>query len=76
MSSNPTSAQQTEEPVSGVQGQGTQSEPYDQGNQADQAAGPGIEPPSGKQGKGTAEDPYDGGNEPGELPSILLTVNG
>lgn len=55
----------SQEPPSGFQGKGTQDEPFDQGNQAEQAAGPGIEPPSGKQGPGTAEKPYDQGNQPG-----------
>lgn len=59
------SAKPDQEPISGVTGKGTQDQPYDQGNQAEQAAGPGIEPPSGKQGKGTADKPFDGGNQPG-----------
>jgi len=54
-----------DEPVSGVQGAGTADRPYDQGNQAEQAAGPGIEPPSGQTGKGTPTQPYDQGNQPG-----------
>lgn len=54
-----------QEPPSGIQGKGTQDQPFDQGNQDEQAAGPGIEPPSGKQGPGTADKPYDGGNQPG-----------
>lgn len=58
-----------EEPVSGVQGAGTADQPYDQGNQPEQAAGPGIEPPSGQTGKGTATEPYDQGNQPGRRSS-------
>ncbi|KAJ9651640.1 hypothetical protein H2198_009083 [Neophaeococcomyces mojaviensis] len=60
-----------EEPVSGVQGAGTADQPYDQGNQPEQAAGPGIEPPSGQTGKGTATEPYDQGNQPENKPSII-----
>jgi len=58
-----------EEPPSGIQGQGTRSAPYDQGNQPEQNAtvgteGTGTEPPSGQQGSGTINEPYDGGNQP------------
>jgi len=56
-------AQSGEEPVSGVQGKGTVSDPYDRGN-AMEPAELGQEPPSGVQGKGTATEPYDGGNAP------------
>lgn len=54
------------EPVSGLQGKGTATEPYDQGN-ADDPVLSGEEPPSGVQGEGTTTDPYDGGNAPGEF---------
>ncbi|EXJ84457.1 hypothetical protein A1O3_05125 [Capronia epimyces CBS 606.96] len=60
-------AQSGEEPLSGIQGEGTADDPYDQGN-VEQPAESGEEPPSGIQGKGTATDPYDGGNAP-ENPS-------
>ncbi|KAK5237526.1 hypothetical protein LTR99_004701 [Exophiala xenobiotica] len=61
------------EPVSGLQGKGTATEPYDQGNADDTAvagvgnssiAAPqsGVEPVSGLQGKGTVTEPYDQGN--------------
>ncbi|EAS28113.1 uncharacterized protein CIMG_09317 [Coccidioides immitis RS] len=45
-----------EEPISGVKGEGTPSDPYDAGNVT------GDEPISGVQGQGTASDPYDAGN--------------
>ena len=54
-----------EEPPSGFQGKGTVDEPYDQGNQPEQAAGPGTKPPAGKQGAGTVGKPFDQGNQPG-----------
>lgn len=60
------SAQSGVEPVSGLQGSGTVTDPYDQGN-ADDIVTSGSEPPSGIQGKGTATEPYDGGNAPGML---------
>ncbi|KAJ4305937.1 hypothetical protein N0V90_001470 [Kalmusia sp. IMI 367209] len=56
------------EPVSGVQGKGTATEPYDQGNAADPTdpttsnETAGKEPVSGLQGKGTATEPFDQGN--------------
>jgi len=56
-------AQSGVEPVSGLQGKGTATDPYDQGN-ADDPVLSGEEPPSGVQGEGTATDPYDGGNAP------------
>ncbi len=59
-------AQSGVEPVSGLQGKGTATEPYDQGN-ADDPVLSGEEPPSGVQGQGTTTDPYDGGNAPGEF---------
>lgn len=65
-----------QEPPSGIQGKGTQNEPYDQGNQPEQAAGPGIEPPSGQTGPGTATKPYDQGNQPGELGCELMMFVG
>ncbi|KAI1611130.1 hypothetical protein EDD36DRAFT_443213 [Exophiala viscosa] len=55
--------QSGEEPVSGLQGKGTVTEPYDQGN-AEDPVRTGEEPPSGIQGKGTTTEPYDGGNAP------------
>jgi hypothetical protein len=64
-------AQSGEEPVSGVQGKGTATDPYDAGNSTDPApALSGEEPPSGIQGKGTATEPYDGGNAPGKYMNI------
>lgn len=45
-----------EEPISGVKGEGTPSDPYDAGNVT------GNEPISGVKGQGTASDPYDAGN--------------
>ncbi|KIW11969.1 hypothetical protein PV08_09243 [Exophiala spinifera] len=65
------SAQSGVEPVSGLQGSGTATDPYDQGN-ADDLVTSGSEPPSGIQGKGTATDPYDGGNAP-ENPSVSVS---
>ncbi len=59
-------AQSGVEPVSGLQGKGTATDPYDQGN-ADDPVLSGEEPPSGVQGEGTATDPYDGGNAPGKF---------
>ncbi|KAL2438555.1 hypothetical protein ABEF95_011718 [Exophiala dermatitidis] len=56
-------AQSGEEPRSGVQGEGTLEDPYDQGN-VERPSESGEEPPSGIQGKGTATDPYDAGNAP------------
>ncbi|KAI1914069.1 hypothetical protein LOZ65_005698 [Ophidiomyces ophidiicola] len=47
-----------EEPVSGVQGEGTASDPYDTGNLH------GQESISGKQSRGTASGLYDEGNVP------------
>ncbi|KAI1991835.1 hypothetical protein LOZ51_004425 [Ophidiomyces ophidiicola] len=47
-----------EEPVSGVQGEGTASDPYDTGNLH------GQESISGKQSRGTASGVYDEGNVP------------
>ncbi len=61
-----------EEPVSGVQGNGTVSDPYDRGNLSEPAH-LGEEPPSGVQGKGTATDPYDSGNAPGKLQELSLS---
>jgi len=60
-------AQSGQEPVSGLQGKGTVTEPFDQGN-AEDPVRTGEEPPSGIQGKGTTTEPYDGGNAPGEHP--------
>ncbi|WEW61056.1 hypothetical protein PRK78_006545 [Emydomyces testavorans] len=45
-----------EEPISGVKGEGTPSDPYDAGNVT------GSEPIAGVKGTGTASDPYDAGN--------------
>lgn len=58
------------EPVSGKQGAGTATEPYDAGNGPTPLATPletpgeavGKEPVSGFLGKGTATDPFDQGN--------------
>ena len=58
-------SQSGEEPLSGVQGEGTLEHPYDQGN-VERPSESGEEPPSGIQGKGTATDPYDAGNAPGQ----------
>jgi len=64
-------AQSGEEPVSGVQGKGTATDPYDAGNSTDPApALSGEEPPSGFQGKGTSTDPFDGGNAPENTPKV------
>jgi hypothetical protein len=60
-----------EEPLSGAQGNGTVSDPYDRGNLTEPAQ-LGEEPPSGVQGKGTMADPYDAGNAPGKLHHLLL----
>lgn len=57
-------SQAGEEPPSGIQGAGTADQPYDQGNQPEQAAHPTEEPPSGRQAEGTADRPYDQGNQP------------
>lgn len=65
--------QSGEEPVSGLQGKGTVTEPYDQGN-ADDPVRSGEEPPSGIQGKGTATDPYDAGNAPGKLDCLVVAI--
>ncbi|KAJ9633759.1 hypothetical protein H2204_006757 [Knufia peltigerae] len=65
------SAQSGVEPVSGLQGSGTVTDPYDQGN-ADDIVTSGSEPPSGIQGKGTATEPYDGGNAP-ENPTVSVS---
>lgn len=66
------------EPLSGEQGKGTVSEPFDQGNAAtplDTTANKstfldytdkissGTEPVSGEQGKGTVTEPFDQGND-------------
>ena len=65
------SADQGEEPPSGMQGEGTVDQPYDQGNQPAQdqppaetsgKEGTGTEPISGEQGEGTVNEPYDKGN--------------
>ncbi|KAL2860700.1 uncharacterized protein BJX67DRAFT_329308 [Aspergillus lucknowensis] len=53
-------AQHGEEPISGVQGKGTATDPYDSGNKEEQPSA--EEPLSGVQGTGTALDPYDAGN--------------
>ncbi|EEP80148.1 predicted protein [Uncinocarpus reesii 1704] len=45
-----------EEPIAGVKGEGTPSDPYDAGNVS------GEEPISGVKGEGTPSDPYDAGN--------------
>lgn len=56
------------EPVSGVQGQGTATDPYDKGNSEDPTnpttrnETAGSEPVSGLQGKGTVTEPFDQGN--------------
>ncbi|KAI9370801.1 hypothetical protein BJX61DRAFT_514077 [Aspergillus egyptiacus] len=52
--------QHGEEPISGVQGKGTATDPYDAGNREEQVLQ--NEPLSGAQGKGTVTDPYDAGN--------------
>ncbi|KEF55346.1 uncharacterized protein A1O9_08096, partial [Exophiala aquamarina CBS 119918] len=56
-----------EEPPSGLQGQGTVSDPYDRGN-APENVSASEEPPAGVQGKGTVNEPFDQGNAP-ENPS-------
>ncbi len=68
------SAAAGEEPLSGAQGKGTVSEPYDQGNKQEPTPaetsgkeGTGTEPISGVQGKGTVDEPYDKGNVSGAL---------
>ncbi|KAF2851759.1 hypothetical protein T440DRAFT_57520 [Plenodomus tracheiphilus IPT5] len=68
------------EPISGEQGKGTATEPYDQGNLATPLATAdnkstfldyknnetgGREPISGEQGKGTVSEPFDQGNDDG-----------
>ena len=70
--------QSGEEPVSGQTGEGTGTEPYDAGNNVDDATlggssaqqtsssslnQSGTEPISGMTGSGTADEPYDAGNE-------------
>ncbi|KAL2851515.1 hypothetical protein BJY01DRAFT_117093 [Aspergillus pseudoustus] len=83
-------ARHGEEPLSGVQGKGTATDPFDAGNRAEQptttqsqkteqivAARHGDEPISGVQGRGTVSDPYDGGNryeQPGASRSIENTA--
>lgn len=60
---SPDHASSGEEPPSGFQGKGTVNEPYDQGNQPEQATAPGTEPVSGRQGAGTVDKPFDQGNQ-------------
>jgi hypothetical protein len=70
------------EPPAGVQGKGTATQPYDQGNAAEGVAPDdkiadsekggsgekeGIEPVNGVQGKGTPDQPYDQGNSAGKF---------
>lgn len=56
------------EPVSGVQGKGTATDPFDKGNSEDPTdpttrnETAGQEPVSGLRGKGTATEPFDQGN--------------
>jgi hypothetical protein len=68
------------EPPAGVQGQGTATEPYDQGNAAGGVAPDsgkmgngqkeekesGTEPVNGVKGEGTVDEPYDQGNSAGK----------
>lgn len=57
------SAEQSQEPPSGIQGVGTKDQPYDQGNQPEQSTAASNEPLSGVQGQGTKAEPYDMGNQ-------------
>jgi hypothetical protein len=58
-----------QEPPCGVQGRGTASSPYDQGNEPETTtkSASGTEPPNSKQGAGTADEAYDKGNQPGKF---------
>jgi len=62
------------EPPSGIQGKGTVSEPFDQGNAPENIGESGQEPLSGVQGKGTVTEPYDQGNA-GESTTSSLPTN-
>ncbi|KAL1592625.1 hypothetical protein SLS60_011041 [Paraconiothyrium brasiliense] len=68
------------EPVSGVQGKGTATEPYDKGNSEDPTdpatrnETAGEEPVSGLQGKGTATDPFDQGNSADATNTATLPI--
>jgi len=80
------------EPISGETGQGTATQPYDQGNLATPLATAdkgtfldysnnetgGKEPVSGALGKGTVTEPFDQGNDakPADLPKDPVTGSG
>ncbi|KAL5421729.1 hypothetical protein PMIN06_003596 [Paraphaeosphaeria minitans] len=68
------------EPVSGVQGKGTATEPFDGGNSEDPTAlttqneSAGREPISGLEGKGTAAEPFDLGNSADTTNTATLPI--